>query len=788
MWKLIAEIILKFRLSLVIIIGVITAFMGYHLQFIEISYDLASVVPEDDAEMINLQAFKTLFGEDGNIMAIGVQDSTLFELKNFNRFRALADELKDLQGVTAVLGIPTLQRLDADRVAKKFNITPLFGPVLEQQKSLDSLLKEALALKFYSGQLINQQTGATLLLVTLDKEIINSENRNELIFDLVRAGQHFEEVTGIQTHFAGLPYVRSSNMVTIKSELTRFLIYSIIITGIVLFMFFRSLKAVFFPLIVILTMVVWTLGCVSLFGFKITALTGLLPSIIVVIGIPNSVYMLNKYHHEYARHGDQIRALTSIIRKIGIVTLITNFTTAVGFFVLIVTDIKILAEFGIVAGLNIMATFVVSIILIPALYSYLKPPSSRNLKHLNFKFIAGFLSYLDFMVHQKRILIFLITITTIGISVIGVSKINSVSFMVDDLAKDSPLIQDLHFFEAQFSGIMPLEIIVDTGTKKGVQNLKNLQKIDEFEAFLDEIPYISQPVSLVSFIKAARQAFYNQNPNFYGLPNQRDLGFILKYLALQPDEAGFSQNFVDENKQKMRISLKVADIGSNKMDSLISEVIRPKIESLFTDTKMDLAVTGTTITFIKGNKFLIDNLISSMMVAFLVIAIIMGLLFRNTKMIIISLIPNLIPLLITGAIMGYFGIPLKPSTALVFSIAFGISVDDSIHFLAKYRQELFSNKFNVPLAISNSLKETGASMVYTSIILFCGFVIFSASGFGGTVALGKLTSITLLFAMITNLTVLPALLLQFDSGKRNTNKHPLIEQFPEFQEGKKDIK
>ena len=760
--------------------------MGYHLQFVEISYDLASVVPEDDTEMINLQAFKELFGEDGNIMAIGVQDSSLFELKNFNRFRTLADELKDLNGVTAVLGIPTLQKLEADRVEKKFKIIPLFGPILEKQMSLDSLLKEALTLKFYSGQLINERTGATLLLVTLDKEVFNSKNRNDLIFDLVNAGQRFEEVSDIKIHFAGLPYVRYSNMITIKSELTRFLIYSIIITGFVLFMFFRSLKAVFFPLIVILTMVIWTLGCVSLFGFKITALTGLLPSIIVVIGIPNSVYMLNKYHHEYASHGDQIRALTSIIRKIGIVTLITNFTTAVGFLVLVVTDIRILAEFGIVAGLNIMATFLVSIILIPSLYSYLKPPSSKNLKHLDFKFITELLNYLDFLVRKKRIFIFLTSLIITGISVIGVSKINSVSFMVDDLARDSPLIQDLKFFETQFSGIMPLEIIVDTGTKKGVQNLKNLKKINEFEAFLNDIPYISQPVSLVSFIKAARQSFYNQNTKFYDLPNKRDLGFIFKYLSLKPDQDDFSHNFIDDTKQKMRISLKVADIGSNKMDSLISSVIRPKIESLFSDTKMDLAITGTTITFIKGNKFLIDNLISSMMVAFLVIAIIMGVLFRNLKMIIISLIPNVIPLLITGAIMGYFGIPLKPSTALIFSIAFGISVDDSIHFLAKYRQELFVNKFNVPLAVSNSLKETGASMVYTSIILFCGFVIFSVSGFGGTVALGKLTSITLLFALITNLTVLPALLLQFDSGKRNANKHPLIERFPKFRDGEKD--
>ena len=783
MWKLLAESILKFRLALVVIIGIITVFMGYHAQFIEMSYDLASVVPEDDPEMINLQTFKTLFGEDGNIMAIGVDDSSIYELTNFGRYTALANELKQLKGVSAVLGIPTLQKLEADRAKKEFKLAPMFQDLPESQEALDSLLSATMDLKFYSGQLINNQSGATLLLMTLDNELINSEKRNELIADIVLAGKQFEEVSGVKVHFAGLPYVRSSNMVTIKAELNRFLIFSIIITGIILFLFFRSVKAVFFPLIVIGTMVIWTLGSVSLFGFKITVLTGLIPSIIVVIGIPNSVYMLNMYHHEYVRTGNQMDALASIIRKIGIVTLITNFTTAVGFFVLVVTDIKILVEFGIVAGLNIMATFVVSLILIPTLYSFLNPPTVHNMKHLHFKFMSRFLNFLDHVVHNRRAWVFVAAITLMLFAVLGVSKIKSASYIVDDLPQDSPLIQDLNFFEANFSGIMPLEIVVDTGSKKGVQNLKNLKRVEELEIFLDSISYISQPVSLVSFVKAARQSFYNQNPAFYGMPNSRDLGFIISYLGSASDERGLSKNFVDSTNQKMRISLKIADIGSNKMDSLVNQVIRPKIADIFENSKMQVDITGTTLLFIKGNKFLIQNLISSMMIAFVVIAIIMAILFRNFKMITISLIPNLIPLLITGAIMGYFGIPLKQSTALVFSIAFGISVDDSIHFLAKYRQELINNNFNVSLAISKSLRETGSSMVYTSIILFFGFVIFAASYFGGTVALGKLTSITLLFAMITNLTLLPALLLQFDSGKRDKDAHPLIEEFPEFSEG-----
>ncbi|MBV6646204.1 MAG: MMPL family transporter [Cyclobacteriaceae bacterium] len=766
-----------------IVLGLITVFMGYHAQDIEMSYDLVNVVPPEDPDMQYFQGFKDTFGEDGNIMAIGVKDSSLYQVKSFQRFRMLTDELERLNGVTNVLGLPNLKKLEKSSAKNRFELTPVFPEIPDDQKTLDSLLGGAASLKFYSGQLINAQNGATLILLTVDLDIINSENRNVLINDITRACDQFQEVTGIDVHYAGLPYLRTRNMEKTKAELKFFLVLSIAITGLILFLFFRSFKAVLFPLIIIGVMVVWVLGTISLFDYKVTALTGLIPSIIVVIGIPNSVYMLNKYHQEYALHGDQMRALSLIIRKIGIVTFITNFTTAVGFLVLLATDVTILKEFGVVAGINIMCTFIVSVILIPAVYSYLAPPSTRHLKHLDFKFLNYFLNALDILVHRHRPLIFVNAIVIVIISAFGLNQLSAVSFMVDDVPENSSVKVDLQFFEQNFSGIMPLEVVVDTGAKKGVQNLRNLRKIDEFESFLqDSIDYISQPVSVVSFIKAARQAFYNQNPRFYSIPNNRDQGFILRYLKEESDSENISQNFVDSTGQKLRVSLKVADIGSTRMDSLVNQVIRPKIDEIFGSTKLDVDVTGTSLLFIKGNKFLIENLITSMIIAFFVIALIMALLFRNFKMIIISLIPNMIPLLITGGIMGYFGIPLKPSTALIFSIAFGISVDDSIHFLAKYRQELFANNFVVPIAVSKSLRETGASMVYTSIILFFGFVIFTASEFGGTQALGKLTSITLLFAMLTNVIVLPALLLQFDTGKRNKKVHPLIEQFPEFAE------
>ncbi len=781
MWTRLAHSILKFRLPLLILLVTLTAFFGYQARKVEWSFDLAKTVPDTDPDMIYFQEFKKLFGEDGNILAIGIHDSAIYQVDNFRKFDYLSDELARINNITNVLSLPNLQHLVKNNEEKRLEMQPFFASMPNDQQTLDSMLAEANKIRFYSGQLINTENGATILLVSINKAILSTDRRDGVVADVLMACEQFQQHTGIQLHYAGLPYIRFINTSKVKAELQLFLVLSVIVTGIILFLFFRSFYAVLFPLILIGTMIVWVMGTLALLGYKITLLTGLIPPIIVVIGIPNCVYLLNKYHQEFSHHGDKMRALTSMTRRIGVVTLMTNFTTAIGFLVLMIVDIVVLREFGLVAGINIMSTFVVSIIFIPVVFSYLPPPSKRHLKHLEFKPLSKLLYGIDLLVHRHKYKVFAVTAAMVVIAAFGITRIQAISHMIDDLPDDSPVRTDLAFFEKNFSGVMPLEVLVDTGTKKGILSLNNLRKVDELETFLDSIEYISQPVSIVSFIKAARQAFYNENPAFYSLPTSRDQAFVLRYLQGQDGfTSGLASSFVDSTGRILRVSLKIADIGSLKMDSLITKVIQPKIDETFQDSKMEATITGTTLLFIKGNKFLIENLISSMVLAFFVIAVVMGFLFRNMRMIIISLIPNFIPLIITAGIMGYFGIPLKPSTALIFSIAFGISVDNSIHFLAKYRVEIFSNDFFVPVAVSKSLKETGSSMIYTSIILFFGFVIFAFSEFGGTVALGTLTSTTLFFAMFTNTILLPSLLLRFDSGKRDKNEHLPIDDYNEF--------
>jgi len=781
MWTRLANFVIRYRLLLVIVLGVVTLFMGYFASKVEISYDYAKVVPATNPEMIYFEEFKQTFGQDDNLMALGIKDSAIYKVENFRRLLFLTQELTRLEAVAGVVSLAQLPLILKDTANTTFKPVNVWANgVPDDQQTFDSLLALTAGQKLFAEQLINPENGATAVLITVNREVFDSDRREFLMQDVLDACHAFEQHTGIKLHYAGLPFIRSVMTGKVKDELSLFLGLSVLITALILLAFYRSWDAVVFPLIVIAVVVVWSLGTLVLFGFKMTFLSGLIPPIIVVIGIPNSVYLLNRYHREFKKHGNRAKSIYGMVRKIGLATLITNTTTAIGFLVLVSTDIVILREFGIVAGINILATFLVSIILIPAVFSWLPPPNPKRLKHLKFPIINGVLYYLDLAVHRHKYTVFAVTGIIVAVAFFGISKLQSVSYMVDDIPEDSDVKRDLAFFESNFGGIMPLEIVVDTGKPRGARSLTNLRKVEKFQDFLAAQEPIATPLSIVNLVKASKQAFYNANPERYRLPTNFERTFVLRYLQNGSDSLGALQDaFVDSTGRYLRVSTKVADIGSIKMDSMVTQVIEPAIEEYLGKSNLEGKVTGTSLIFVMGNRFMIENLFNSLLLAFLIIALIMGFLFRNFRIILISIVPNVIPLIITAGIMGYFGIPLKPSTALIFSIAFGISVDDSIHFLAKYRQELFANKFFVPIAVSRSIKETGASMVYTSIILFAGFVIFAGSEFGGTVALGILTSLTLLIAMLTNLIVLPSLLMAFDSGKRNSERRPPIEQYSE---------
>ena len=796
MWSKIVDGIIRLRTYLMVAIGLITVVMGYYATKVEMSYDLSRSVPPGDPEMVFFTNFKKQFGEDGNVMAVGVMDSALYQLKNFQRFTQLSNEIKTIPGINDVLSLPALRIILKDTVNTKFQLAPLFPEKVTSQPELDSLLTIARGQHFYMGQLVNVDNGATLILAPMNKEYVNSAKRMEVTRQLIDYGASFTKDTGIELHYAGLPFVRSVMASQVKKELIFFTYMSAIVTGLIMLIFFRSFRAVAFSLMMIGIMVVWVMGTISLFHFKISLLSGMIPPVIITIGITNAIYLLNKYHLEFVKKRNKEEAIRAVVMKMGLATFLTNLTVAIGFLTLLYTDITILREFGIVAGINIIALFVLSLVMIPSILAWMPDPKPKHLKHLDFKLLGAFVKFIDLIVHRYRPAIYISTGVITAIAVWGMSMLYSVSYIVDDIPEESQLKKDLKFVEANFTGIMPLEMEIDIQTKRKrpLLDVKNIEIIDRFESAMDSITLTSRPISIISFVKASKQAFYNNNPDRYQLPSKQEAGFILRYMKGQSDNSGLFKAFVDSSFHKMRISMQMADIGSKRMDSLVHGVIEPKTKLLAKELQDNLksdkdsvtvTITGSSKIFIKGNNFLIENLTESLVLACILITLSMALLFANARMILISLIPNLIALMITAGLMGFFNIPLKASTALIFSITFGISVDNSIRFLAKYRQELLATGFFVPKAISESILETGKSIIYTSIVLFAGFIIFVFSDFGGTVALGLLTSTTLIISMFTNLILLPTLIMTFDKPKKKED-HQLIDEVDTTGYGESD--
>ena len=581
-----------------------------------------------------------------------------------------------------------------------------------------------------------------------------------------------------------MPYVRTKNADNIKSEISTFVILALIITSIIFFLFFRSFRATFISLFVVMIGVVWTVGILGLFiintpagDFEISVLTGLIPPLIIVIGIPNCIFLINKYQHEVNEHGNKAKSLQRVITKIGNATLMTNVTTASGFATFIITDSKLLEEFGIVASLSILAIFVLCILIIPIIYSFLPIPEEKHLEHLNKNWINSLGDWIENTVKKSKINIYIISIMLLVTSIVGIYQIRISGSIIDDMPQKADWFDDIMFYEKEFNGIMPLEILIDTKRKKGVTKLSTIKKMSQIEDVILEIPELSKPISMVSLVKYSKQAYYNGNPKYYQVPTSQENSFILSYAknSTSDSDVDLIKNYVDSTGQYTRITTFMKDMEIEKMEE-IEEKLNYEISKIMPSENYEVSITGKAYLFQKGTKYLVKNLILSLSLAIFLIAGLMAYMFRSIKMIFISLIPNILPLIVTAGLMGYLGVPIKPSTILIFSIAFGIAVDDTIHFLAKYRQELIANNWEVHKSVYNALRETGVSMFYTSIVLFFGFSVFTVSDFGGTVALGALVSATLLFAMLANLLLLPSMLLSLEGSIANEKvlKEPSI--------------
>jgi uncharacterized protein len=755
--------------------------MAFMATRVQLSYEMAKMLPADDSLSVQYSSFKKRFGEDGNVLVIGAINPNIFKLEEFNAWYDLGNDLKKIEGIEAVVSLSRTLNLVKNDSLRQFGFDQIVKNRPTSQAEVDSIHNILKSLKFYEGFVYNSKTNACLMAITLDRKKLNDKSRITLVNEIRTVAEQYRLRHGLTLHYSGLPYIRTVTTQKVKKELYIFIILSILISAFILFLFFKSIKVVLSSLVVVAVSIIWVLGTTALFHYKITILTGVIPSLIVIIAIENCIYIVNKYHWEYRSHGNKVLALSRVVQRIGFASLMTNAATATGFAAFILVSNQMLKEFGVITSLNIMLEYLLCITLLPIIFSYIDPPEAKHLKHLDNAFFGKLLEKIIYLINYKRPAIYITAAAFLIISMLGISLIKTSGKVVDDLQHNDPIYVDLKFFERNFGGVMPFEISIDTKKKNGVMRLSTVEKIDEVQQVIMAHPEFSRPLSTAELMKFAKQAYFNGNPERYELPNNQEKNFILSYFPKKIEgRKNVLRSFVDSTKQFTRISFQMADVGTKQMNRLVAD-IRPRIDSIFNPSDYNVQITGNSVVYARGTEFLIRNLFQSVAIAIVMISLLMALLFSSARMIVVSMVPNIIPLLTTAAIMGFADIPIKPSTIIVFSIALGISVDNAIQYLSRYRHELKVLNGNIKESAIGALHEAGFSMIYTSIVLVLGFSVFIVSGFGGTQALGILISTTLFIAMFFNVMVLPSLLLTLDKHAvtKAFESEPIIEIYNE---------
>lgn len=786
MWAWLAGRILRNRTGILIVVGILTAFMGYEATKVQMSYKHGGLLPQSDPAYADYQEFLKTFNEDGNVIVIGTQGEGLYTPDNFREWYQLGNDLRKIPGIDSVFSEANLFTLVRNDSLQKFELRKLMTAPPATQPGMDSLKAAIRDLPFYKGLLYNDSTEASLMMVFVNGKLFNTGARDRVIQALEARTDEFARATGLPMHRSGLPWVRVKSTQLVKGEMPIFVILSLTVCAALLLFFFKSWRVMLISLGVVAVSVVWAFGFMGLMGYEITLLQSVIAPLLIVVGVPNSIFLINAYHHDYVHHRNKIKALQRMVSRVGAACFITNATKAAGFAAFIITYSDTLKQFGQVATVGIMGILVFGLTLIPIILSYMPDPKPRHLSHLDRRWLDRTVEAIVRVSQERRPAIYGTTFLLVVVACIGMLRLKDESRIVDDLPANSPVLVDLRFFEQSFHGVMPLEIIVDTEKKGGVLKDATLKRLDRLVDTLATYPEFSKPLSIVNAVKFTRQAFYNGDPERYGLLTGTDKRFMLPYLeqigSKGKEGASIGKAFIDSTMSTTRMTVQMADVGTTRMDALLGK-LRAQTDSIFPADRYKVVLTGTSVVFLKGSSYLVSNLVTSLFWAIVIIVVLMALLFSSVRILVVALIPNLVPLIATAGIMGFVHIPIKPSTMLVFGIALGIAVDNAIFFLARYRLMVKLTKGDLARSVDSAVREVSVGIIYTSVVLVLGFATFAFSRFGGIQAMGVLTTITLLTAMLTNLLVLPALVLSLNKRiMSKTLSEPLLEILDEEED------
>lgn len=755
MWAHLAHWILDHRRAILLLVAAVTAVLGYWATKVTTDHNTGHFLSRESQTARDFSRASEVFGQSQTILYLVFEGADPYDPAFLQALDALVQDLSAYRGVEYVLSltnVPFLLRDDKDIVAQ-----PLYRPDLPAEVIRQRFDDQP----FLRGLLLSNDGATPAMMVKIDTDFNNTPERVDLVDRIEAAAMRLPGDVAL----AGFPYLRTQYAKRISRESPVFTLLAALISLLFLYLAFGAWRAVMLPTVIVVLGLAWTVGLMALFDHHLTIVSSMLPALLVIIGMANVIHLCTKFLDEFQARQDQRAALVETIRTVGLATFLTCLTTAIGFGVLMLSGSQLLSAFGLFAAIGIMLLYVLSITLTPIAFIRYRSPARRRsplITHNNFERVFDRMASLT-QQHGGAILAGAGVLLFFGL--VGATRISSDIYAFSDFYEDDPLRQHLAVFEKQFGGIMPMEVIIEADRPGQFRSLTPLRRVEQLQRSLNDLESVGRSLAVTDLVKLANQAYFGGHPATYRLPSSYELPFLqtaLKNFLDQKRAGDLTRNLpllIDSTFTMTRVYLGVPDLGTKRMNAL-ADTVRARTLALFPEDHYHVFVTGNAIRVTRAGENLVRNLLVSLAVALVVISLLMALLFRSVRLMIISLVPNVIPLLVVGGTMGLAGIVLKPSTALIFSVAFGIAVDSSIHFLAKYRLNR-NEGLSKEEAVRATLRATGKAILLTSLALMGGFLVFTLSSFGGTVNMGGLTALTLGVAMVANLLLLPALLYRY---------------------------
>lgn len=752
----------KFAWISLSIFVLITAGLGYHLKDIRFDYDFENFFPSHDEETTFFFDYRDDFESDNDFLLISIENEAgIFDASFLKKVDKLSNALTKVKHVELVRSITS---------EKEYFIYPGGATSSKAYIDLSDFDAKRDSTRIYKNdELINtfiSRNGKAICIFLKHEDYLSKKKSDKLVKD-VKA--KIEKLNIKDTRIAGRAVGQAYYINKMIFELTLFFGLSIFLIILFLYIAFKSIWGILIPQVVIVASLVWTVGGMGLFDEPINIILTVLPSILFVVCMSDVIHLVSRYLDALRVEKDTFTAIKVAVKEVGMATFLTSLTTAIGFFSLYFVRVQPIQMFGIILGFGVMIAFFLTFLTLPILFYIFPGPKHVRTANPKNHFWKSFLEKSFLFVLKKRKGIIITSIIVVVVSIVGLLQVETNNFMMDDLKESEKMKQDFNFFDDTFGGIRPFELAVKVkGKDKEVWDKDIIQKLDSIETYLENEFGVTVKMSLPKVLKTLNRSSHAGNAEYYEIPTTNSKIRTFKRIVKVADKGKFVNSIIDSTERKTRISGTIPDLG-NKLAREKTEKFYVFLKKNNLEQDIEIKVTGTGYLLDKNMRYLAVSLVNGLGFSIVLVALIIGFVYRSGRILIISVIVNVIPLMFIAAYMGFTGVELKTSTSIIFTIAFGIAVDDTIHFLGKFKHELMKGKGKL-YALKRSYLSTGKAMILTTLILSSGFLLLIFSSFLGTFYMGLLLCITFLVALVCDLTLLPVLLLLFYKVKPKLTK------------------